>query len=197
MDVGTRIFCTSTRMVSSSSYTNQYYWTFLGSRRVDYQTNWKEIIGVGSMIEIAGNLLTVHERGHCIVVPTNGTVKRDGACVMGRGIALEIKKKHPSLAFWLGNCISRGGNQLYHNEEYNIITFPVKHKWQEDASLDLIRNSSSQLLALWKTKRLDEVYLPRVGCGNGNRDWQEVKPILDSYLESSSFILVSLRRETV
>ncbi len=36
--------------------------------------------------------------------------------------------------------------------------------------------------------------LPRVGCGNGSLDWEDVQPILERHLDDR-FILVSLPSE--
>jgi hypothetical protein len=68
---------------------------------------------------------------YAICVTTNGYVKKNGRCAMGRGIALQAKKKYPNLPYRLGERILSSGNQVYHfsmalEEEFNIITFPVK-----------------------------------------------------------------------
>lgn len=132
--------------------------------------------------ETIDNIWRYHKTSpkHWIVVSTNGFVKRDGACVMGRGIALEAARKFPSLPFELGRKIRHEGNKVYVWPEYNIITFPVKHAWWERADLKLIEQSAQALATLFKN-RADVVYMPKVGCANGKQSWADVKPILEAY----------------
>lgn len=83
-----------------------------------------------------------------IIVPTNGMVRNDGACVMGRGLALQAKQQHPKLPFQLGQKLENTGNHVYQFHEYLIITFPVKHKWFKKADLKLIEQSCIELREL-------------------------------------------------
>lgn len=136
------------------------------------------------MKEIVDNIWKYHWASpqHWVVVSTNGFVKRDGACVMGRGIALEAARKFKALPLVLGGRIKQGGNKVYPLPEYGIITFPVKHNWWEEADLRLIAQSAHELAQLFKP-RPDTVVMPKVGCANGRRTWAEVKPLLEAAFE--------------
>lgn len=119
-----------------------------------------------------------------VCITTNGDVNRFGQAVMGRGVALEAKTHYPSLAGRLGsNLRSPHGNivYLFREEPYDIITFPVKHHWHEEADPELIVRSAHQLEALAGHSDLawDVILLPRPGCGNGGLDWADVKPLID------------------
>jgi hypothetical protein len=130
---------------------------------------------MAKMIEKFGNLWDEK----AIVLTTNGAVRRDGACVMGRGIAAEAKRRFPELPFALGEEIKKFGNipfALGIWGQYRIWTLPVKHHWAEPADLSLIRESMERLLDL--VKWTEELHIPRPGCGNGNRSWSEVRPII-------------------
>lgn len=123
--------------------------------------------------------------GNWVVIPTNGFVKVNGECVMGRGVAQQAARMFPWLPLMLGTQLRKTGNKLYLFEDitrgYRLITFPVKHNWWEKADLDLIRTSTKELgsiKSLWSG-----VYLPHVGCGNGQLDWADVQPILEEYLD--------------
>jgi hypothetical protein len=121
-----------------------------------------------------------------IVIPTNGFVKKNGECVMGKGIALQAKEKFPDLPKELGDRIKEFGNRVFTFWKYHIITFPVKHNWWERADLGLIEDSTKELQEIFKYNLSGiktPVYLPRVGCGNGKLDWTKVKPILEKYLD--------------
>jgi len=47
-----------------------------------------------------------------IVVTTNGTVKSNGECVMGRGVAKDVRDMIPGFAKLLGLQIDAWGNRL-------------------------------------------------------------------------------------
>jgi len=43
------------------------------------------------MKEVIGNIWNYYNKGNWIVITTNGTIKKNGEAVMGRGVALEAK----------------------------------------------------------------------------------------------------------
>lgn len=153
------------------------------------------------MNEARGDLWEYPADYRCIT--TNGYVKTNGEAVMGRGCALEAAQKWPALPEVLGEMIKAGGNHVYelgfataHDEvrsirhAWNVLSFPVKHHWREKADLDLIRRSANELDAfltqqmLWDDIADDfTVVLPRPGCGNGQLDWEDVRPILNPILD--------------
>lgn len=145
------------------------------------------------MKEIAGNIWDYYDRGHWIVITTNGTVRKDGACVMGRGVALEAKKRFPKLPFQLGERIKTMGNRLHPFPDSRLFCYPVKWQWFEKADLCLIAVSSSQLADYPNEAYIAvqiPIYMVRPGCGNGRLDWKDVKPVLEKYLDDR-FIVVN------
>ena len=149
------------------------------------------------MREVEGDIWNFHKKGHWIVIPTNGTVKKDGSAVMGRGVALQAKQRNPNHPFELGRRIRRYGLHVY-PMSYRAIAFPVKYKWQENASLDLIQRSCIELVYFMDCETLMDVtppiYMVRPGCGNGRLNWKDVKPFLEKYLDDR-FIVVERRSE--
>lgn len=146
------------------------------------------------MQEVKGDIWNYYDKGNWIVIPTNGTVKANGEAVMGRGLALRAKLKFPQLPFALGRFINAYGNVVFVSnlqgkgfKAIRLITFPVKNHWKETASLHLIERSCNQLV--YVAPQNFPIYLPRVGCGNGRLDWEDVKPILERYLDDR-FIVV-------
>ena len=133
----------------------------------------------GNVIEVTGNIWDFHKQGKWIAITTNGVVNQSGANPMGRGIALQAKKKYPRLPAELGKRIMSGGSRVYVFPEYRIITFPVKYHWRDQANLELIERSASQIRGLM----ISPIYLVRPGCGAGQLDWAEVKPRLEHYLD--------------
>lgn len=144
------------------------------------------------MKEVKGNIWDYYDKGQWIVITTNGTIKKNGACVMGRGVAKTARDRFPNLDKVLGRAIDRFGNQVFvlnSISDARLISFPVKHNWQEKADLKLIERSCRQLEFVAQ-KNNQKIYLVRPGCGNGQLKWDDVKPILDKYLDHR-FIVVN------
>jgi len=153
-----------------------------------------------------------------IVITTNGFVKANGECVMGRGCAYQAKRRYPKLPFQLGNYIRKYGNRVFNlgiqTDGKRVISFPVKPEavkfdgsnavrhmrfrfrvgdivpgWAAIADPSIIEESCKQLLTLADKLNLEEVFLPRPGCGAGELPWATVKPILEKYLDDR-FVIV-------
>lgn len=145
------------------------------------------------MREIEGNIWNYHP-DHWIIITTNGTVRNTGESVMGRGIALQAKRRFPNIPHVLGQFILRDGNVLSCYSSLSLIFFPVKHNWWEKADIDLIEKSARETEDLFNNLIVDypvPIYLVRPGCGNGGLYWEDVKPILERYLDDR-FVVVSL-----
>lgn len=119
------------------------------------------------------------------VITTNGTIRKDGKCVMGAGCAKEAKLRYPGIDTLLGNDIITNGNRVQVIwQEPTIVAFPVKHHFYQKADLTLIRESACQLVQLADRMNWKAVVMPRPGCGNGGRWWlAEVRPILIDILD--------------
>lgn len=143
------------------------------------------------MKEITGDIWNFWEKGASIVITTNGYVKRDGSCVMGRGIAFSAKQKFPKLPLELGEALTINGNHVFRFPQYHLFSFPVKHVWWEPADLELIEQSCQELLKnIALGPSMSEIYLVRPGCGNGQLQWKDVKPILEKYFTNDAYIVV-------
>lgn len=135
---------------------------------------------------IQDNIWKYHGTGY-IIIPTNGLVKNNGECVMGAGLAKQAKIKYPTLPKELGHQIKNSGNHVYHWDLYGLITFPVKHNWFDSADMTLIEQSSVELAQYYEDgfelgAQLPKIYMPKVGCGNGNLKWEDVQTIIMAHL---------------
>ncbi len=142
------------------------------------------------MKEIQGNLFDLLQDYDAICITTNGAVKKNGECVMGRGCALTAKTLWPPIAKRLGDLILQNGNitqKLGEVGSCRIIAFPVKHHWAQKADLELIRKSAEQLVEI--SQYCERVLIPRPGCGNGQLNWEEVKPILEEILDDRFYVI--------
>ncbi|MED3799828.1 macro domain-containing protein [Lysinibacillus capsici] len=107
--------------------------------------------------------------------------------VMGKGIANEFKKRYP-LMFkeYKEKCvvgdIKIGKNHIYKmptNEitKY-IINFPTKDDWRKDSKIEYIKQGLDDLIIVIKKYGIKSIAMPALGCGNGNLDWEIVKPLI-------------------
>ena len=148
------------------------------------------------MKEIVADLWDLWEAGAWIVVPTNGSIKKNGDAVMGAGVALQAKRRLPWLPGDIGTVIATYGNVVLVLGVDHIVTFPVKHDWKQGADLALIEASAKQLLHWFMdanlnyVERPETVFLPWVGCGNGGLDTPDVLPVLKKYLDHH-FVVVT------
>ncbi len=144
------------------------------------------------MQEIFEDIWKQHKQGRWVVITTNGDIKNDGTCVMGRGVAKQAADRFPDLPCELGKRIASAGNVVNVFEDLKIITLPVKHHWKDKADLRLIEKSLQQLVA-WADippRKHGKFYMVRPGCSNGKRDWEsEVKPLCEKYLDNR-FVIV-------
>ena len=152
---------------------------------------------------IKGDIWKFHDAGEWICVTTNGFVKANGCAVMGRGIALQCKRRYPQAEVALGRFIQRNGNIvglfMPSVATKKILCFPTKHNWWEKSDLELIKRSCRQLRFMfleWELSKNERVYLPKPGCSNGRLEWKDVekaiRPILDD-----RFVVVEYDPETV
>lgn len=138
------------------------------------------------------------------VITTNGTVKANGTCVMGRGVAKQARGMFPGIDLRLGTFIKRFGNHVHSFEVSNVegvvrnihrsvslLSFPVKHHWDQKADLKLIERSAIELSyrIMMQFQGSMTVAMVRPGCGNGQRSWNVVKPIIEPYLDDR-FVIV-------
>ena len=134
-----------------------------------------------------------------MVITTNGTLRKDGACVMGRGTALQAKQRFPGIEYHLGKALRTDGNKVTvlfkEGKGHNIVAFPVKHNWWEKADLKLIKQSVIELKALAEGAN-STFALPIPGIGNGGRTLEEVLPILEEANLPDNVILVARKENT-
>lgn len=145
------------------------------------------------MQELTGNLWDYHNPNHIIAITTNGFVKRNGECVMGRGCALEARQRIPNIARQLGKLITEKGNHVHYLGQ-GVVSFPVKHAWFQDADIALIERSARELLNMANSFGWKSVIIPRPGCGNGRLQWNDVRSVLDRILDDRFKIIDFARK---
>lgn len=133
------------------------------------------------MLEVKGDMW--QSPAHFYIICTNGVLSENGSLVMGKGIALEAKKRFPGLPQKLGMWVREWGNRVFICHEELLITFPTKRHWRDDSDLWLIEQSAKQVVEIVDKYEIKSVAMPRPGCGAGNLSWTQVKPWLVNILD--------------
>ena len=128
--------------------------------------------------------------------------------VMGKGIALEYKKRFPDMFYDYEQRCKRGEVQLgrpylfrptkVDSQQYQylmfsehrntpgfdkwILNFPTKDHWRFVATLDSIIEGLEYLLAHYKEWGIQSLAMPPLGCGEGQLEWRIIGPTLYRYL---------------
>ncbi len=109
--------------------------------------------------------------------------------VMGKGIALEFKKRFPemyqdySLRCRKGE-VKLGKPYLYRNESGPwIVNFPTKDHWRSFSGLANIEKGLKYLLDHYKNWGIQSLAVPPLGCGHGQLEWRVVGPTIYRYLK--------------
>jgi O-acetyl-ADP-ribose deacetylase (regulator of RNase III)/uncharacterized protein YwgA len=108
--------------------------------------------------------------------------------VMGKGIALEFKKRFPDMyEDYLARCtrgdVHLGEPYIYIREETPwILNFPTKHHWRALANSEDIIRGLEHLLDNYKTWGIKSIAVPPLGAGLGQLEWRIIGPILYKFL---------------
>lgn len=141
------------------------------------------------MIEYCkGDLL--ESSAQCLVNPVN--------CVgvMGKGLALEFKKKYPDMFSVYRKCCKeetlRIGQiifyQLKEKPSKIICLFPTKYHWRERSKLSTIEIGMKLFLEYAPKMKIKTVAFPQLGCGLGGLNFKmQVQPLMEKYLRESVF----------
>ncbi len=139
------------------------------------------------MKERRGNIFISLNKADAIIIPTNITLRKDGNGIAGAGLAKAAQKIWPDFEIKLGKAVKKGGDLttiLFCHDKTKIISFPTKRDWRQKSDLKLIKSNLNELVILANKYEFKEISLPRVGCGLGGLNWnQVVKPICEKILD--------------
>jgi len=108
--------------------------------------------------------------------------------VMGKGIALEFKKRFPDMYKDYVDRCRRGEVHLGKPYLYKrvvppwILNFPTKDHWRSVARLNDIVRGLEFLFRHYKEWEITSLAVPPLGCGEGQLEWRVVGPTLYRYL---------------
>lgn len=107
--------------------------------------------------------------------------------VMGKGIALAFKQREPQMfAAYKKICdqklLTPGKLWLWRGNDHLTLNFPTKVHWKNPSKLEWIESGLRKFVESYKSLGITEISFPRLGCGNGGLDWDDVKPLMERYL---------------
>ena len=108
--------------------------------------------------------------------------------VMGKGIALEFKKRYPEVfkqyALGCRNGAWHPGDvwAIRSGEVKWIVHAFTKGHWREKSQLTDIVDCARYIALFVKTSKVKSIAIPALGCGNGGLPWPAVKQILEEAL---------------
>ena len=104
--------------------------------------------------------------------------------VMGKGVALEFKKRFPAMFEDYEHRCERGEVRLGEPYLYTdlsgvrIVNFPTKGHWRSPARIADIERGLDYLVDHVAEWGITSIALPPLGCGNGGLEWSEVGPLI-------------------
>jgi O-acetyl-ADP-ribose deacetylase (regulator of RNase III)/uncharacterized protein YwgA len=107
--------------------------------------------------------------------------------IMGKGIALEFKKRFPEMfQDYVERCERRevkpGVPYLYKTLfPPQIVNFPTKDHWKSVSRIADIERGLQLLLSHYKGWGITSLAIPPLGCGNGQLEWTTVGPLIYRY----------------
>ncbi|EJF54215.1 putative phosphatase, C-terminal domain of histone macro H2A1 like protein [Saprospira grandis DSM 2844] len=130
--------------------------------------------------EITGDLLDSPAEALVNTVNTVG--------VMGKGIALQFKKKFPNNFMLYKKACQEGKvvpGKMFITTEQNlladskiIINFPTKTTWKKPSEYQYIQEGLADLKKLIETQHIKSIAIPSLGVGHGGLDWSKVRKMI-------------------
>lgn len=144
---------------------------------------------MAEITEVDGNIFD----SKCQVLVNS--VNCDG--VMGKGIALEFKKRFPKIySEYKVTCEKRllrpGMLQLNKQKIPWILNFPTKDHWKYPSRIEYIDEGLKKLASTYKLKDITSIALPELGASAGGLQWSEVRKSIYKYLEPLANIKIEI-----
>lgn len=108
--------------------------------------------------------------------------------VMGKGIALEFKKRYPEMyEEYAEKCrlgeVRPGKPYIYSNADgTQILNFPTKDHWRSPSRLSYVIDGLDWFIEHYEECGVKSIAFPPLGCGNGGLTWKMVGPLMYSKL---------------
>jgi O-acetyl-ADP-ribose deacetylase (regulator of RNase III) len=119
--------------------------------------------------------------------------------VMGKGLALEFKKKYPKMYEEYKKACDHGDLKMgiilppyKESEERWVLNFPTKNNWRFKSKLEYIELGLLYFSKKYKEWGITSIAFPKLGCQLGGLSWKDVEPIMIRVLENLPDLKVSV-----
>lgn len=107
--------------------------------------------------------------------------------VMGKGLAHAFKEREPEMfkAYKLicdQKALVPGKLWLWRGRGSWILNFPTKVHWRNPSKLEWIEQGLAKFVSDYPEQGITEISFSQLGCGNGNLEWDDVRPMMEHYL---------------
>ena len=107
--------------------------------------------------------------------------------VMGKGLASAFKARYLDMfTAYRELCKEKrfeiGQLWLWKGPDQWVLNFPTKKHWRSPSKLSYIEAGLKKFVAQYDHRGIREIAFPRLGCGNGGLDWDDVRPLMERYL---------------
>ena len=132
--------------------------------------------------------------------------------VMGAGLAKQFKLRYPEmyadykLFTDTGYWDRYGTTVFYNNMAFDIqlhyyrhgrntrgkyiINLPTKVHWKDNSSVSMMIQSLTDLSLFVRSKGLEHIAIPHLGCGLGGLNWNsDVRPLVEEILDEESLLI--------
>lgn len=115
--------------------------------------------------------------------------------VMGKGIALQVKRRYPEVFAAYERACKAGDVQIGRmlptptgelESPHWVINFPTKKHWRAPSNLSYISDGLKDLVAVIDELRIRSIAIPPLGAGNGGLNWREVEPLIRDVFRDSN-----------
>ena len=173
--------------------------------------------------EVHAGLFTDKPLGSVLLLPVNAYIKNNGKAVMAKNCGLVAKQRFRGIDLSWGRELQIQGRQIGNRgmfkteavgnypaiiwkrpgdtvkraKDPTIVACPTMWHFVEQADLSLIERSCSVIVDMADYYRWTNIYAPRLGTGQGRRDWAtEIKPILMDYFDERFTICYPFSEES-
>lgn len=107
--------------------------------------------------------------------------------IMGKGIALEFKKRFPDMfEDYVRRCkagLVKPGEPFLYRGVFppQIVNFPTKDHWKSLSRIEHVEHGLQNLVDKYREWGITSLAMPPLGCGNGQLEWREVGPLIYRY----------------
>ncbi|WP_454719114.1 macro domain-containing protein [Caulobacter segnis] len=107
--------------------------------------------------------------------------------VMGKGIAKAFKDRYPAMfsaykRICDQNLLEPGKLWLWQGPDHSVLNFPTKVHWRNPSQIEWIELGLKKFADSYESRGITSISFPRLGCGNGGLDWEDVRPLMERYL---------------